>query len=55
MELEDDFLLRQVKAKYQKAYNCMLKVEKYLNTGLSDEEKLYLTIHIHRVTERQTE
>lgn len=51
MELDDDFLLRQVKAKYKKAYNCMLKIEKYLNTELSDEEKLYLTIHVHRVTE----
>ncbi|WP_138493629.1 BglG family transcription antiterminator LicT [Paenibacillus pinistramenti] len=53
--LEDDFLLRQVKAKYKKAYDCMLKIEKYLGTELSDEEKLYLTIHVHRVTHRQTE
>ncbi|MNJ00337.1 Transcription antiterminator LicT [compost metagenome] len=55
MELEDDFLLKQVKAKYKNAYNCMLKIEKYLNTGLSDEEKLYLTIHVHRVTDQATE
>jgi beta-glucoside operon transcriptional antiterminator len=53
--LEDDFLLRQVKSKYKNAYNCMLKIEKYLNTELSDEEKLYLTIHVHRITHRQTE
>jgi len=53
--LEDDFLLRQVQSKYKQAYNCMLKIEKYLNTELSDEEKLYLTIHVHRVTHRQTE
>ena len=51
-EPEDDFLLRQVKEKYKKAYDCMLKVEKYLETELSDEEKLYLTIHIQRVTQR---
>ncbi|WP_019638716.1 BglG family transcription antiterminator LicT [Paenibacillus fonticola] len=50
--LEDDFLLKQVKVKYKKAYQCMLKIEKYLNTPLSDEEKLYLTIHVHRVTQR---
>lgn len=50
--LEDDFLLRQVKSKYKKAYNCMLKIEKYLGTELSDEEKLYLTIHVHRVSQR---
>ncbi|MBE0337068.1 BglG family transcription antiterminator LicT [Paenibacillus sp. 23TSA30-6] len=52
-ELEDDFLWRQVKAKYKKAYGCMLKIEKYLNTALSDEEKLYITIHIQRLTQRQ--
>lgn len=52
IELEDDFLWRQVKAKYKKAHGCMLKIEKYLNTVLSDEEKLYITIHIQRVTQR---
>ncbi|MFK4344425.1 MULTISPECIES: BglG family transcription antiterminator LicT [unclassified Paenibacillus] len=52
-ELEDDFLWRQVKAKYKKAYGCMLKIEKYLNTVMSDEEKLYITIHIQRLTQRQ--
>ncbi|TQR98148.1 BglG family transcription antiterminator LicT [Paenibacillus ottowii] len=51
LALEDDFLLRQVKAKYKKAYNCMLKIERYLDTVLSDEEKLYITIHIQRVTQ----
>jgi beta-glucoside operon transcriptional antiterminator len=49
---EDDFLLKQVKAKYKEAYECMLKVEKYLEVALSDEEQLYLTIHIQRVTQR---
>lgn len=49
-ELEDDFLLKQVKSKYKRAYGCMLKVEKYLQLELPDEEKLYLTLHIHRVT-----
>lgn len=52
MKLEDDFILRQVKSRYKKAYGCMLKIEEYLGTGLSDEEKLYLTIHIQRVTHR---
>ncbi|EHI99179.1 transcriptional antiterminator, BglG [Clostridium sp. DL-VIII] len=51
-EAEDDFLLRHVKEKYGKAYDCMLKIEKYLERDLSDEEKLYLTIHIQRVTQR---
>lgn len=52
VEGEDDFLLQQVKTKYKKAYDCMLKIEAYLEKGLSDEEKLYLTIHIQRVTQR---
>lgn len=52
IESEDDFLLKQVKVKYKKAYECMLKVEKYLEMNLSDEEQLYLTIHIQRVTHR---
>jgi beta-glucoside operon transcriptional antiterminator len=30
----------------------MLKIEAYLEKELSDEEKLYLTIHIQRVTQR---
>lgn len=51
----DDFLLKQVKSKYKKAYSCMLKIEKYLKVELSDDEKLYLTIHVHRVTHRDTE
>jgi beta-glucoside operon transcriptional antiterminator len=49
---EDDFLLKQVKVKYKNAYECMLKIEKYLEMELSDEEQLYLTIHIQRVTQR---
>lgn len=53
VELEDDFLWRQVKAKYKKAYGRMLKIEKYLDMVLSDEEKLYITIHIQRVTQRE--
>ena len=51
-EAEDDFLLKQVKVKYRNAYDCMLKIEAYLEKELSDEEKLYLTIHIQRVTQR---
>lgn len=46
----DDFLLKQVKEKYTDAYKCMLKIENYLNKELDDEEKLYLTVHIQRIT-----
>lgn len=52
IEVEDDFLLKQVKLKYKKAYECMLKIQKYLQKDLSEEEQLYLTIHIQRVTQR---
>lgn len=49
---DDNFLLNQIKVKYEEAYNCMLKVEKYLDNELDDEEKLYLTLHIQRITNR---
>ena len=52
IETEDDFLLKQIKEKYTKAYDCMLKIEAYLEKELSEEEQLYLTIHIQRVTQR---
>lgn len=48
---EDDFLLNQVKIKYKKAYECMLKIEKHLGVELNKEEQLYLTLHIQRVTQ----
>lgn len=47
---KDDFLLQQVKRKYEKAYKCMLKIEEYLNVNLSNDEQLYLSLHIQRVT-----
>ena len=52
VESEDDFLLGQVKNKYRQAYECMLKIEKYLGMELTDSKKLYLTLHIQRVTAR---
>ena len=47
----DDYLFKKVKTKYKKAYDCMLKIVTYLATELSNEEKLYLTLHIQRVTQ----
>jgi beta-glucoside operon transcriptional antiterminator len=52
LESKDDFLLKQVKEKYKEAYNCMLKIENYLDKELNDEEKLYLTVHIQRITSK---
>lgn len=46
----EEFLLSQVKEKYQNAYKCMLKIQKYLDTDLNNEEMLYLTLHIQRIT-----
>lgn len=48
----DDFLLNQIRMKYPEAYRCMLKIERYLGQKLDNEEQLYLTLHIQRVTER---
>ncbi len=50
-ENKEEFLLKQVKEKYKKAYECMLKIEKYLNEKLTEEEQLYLILHIQRITD----
>lgn len=53
---DDDFLYEQVKSKYHEAYCCTEKIEAYLrkahNSHLSKDEKVYVTLHIHRVTKR---
>lgn len=50
---QEDDLLDVVQTKYANAYQCVQKIEMYIknqyNYELYDEEKLYLTIHIHRV------
>ncbi|MUK90333.1 PRD domain-containing protein [Ornithinibacillus sp. L9] len=53
----DDFLYEQIQRKYEKAYACTEKINIYLeknfNWSLAQDEKVYLTVHIHRVTYRQ--
>ena len=48
----DEELFMMVKEKYQIAYRCVLKVEEYLKANyalfITDEEKIYLSIHIAR-------
>lgn len=48
---EDD-LLEVIKVKYKNAYNCIEKIGEFINKkynyNLTDEEKLYLTIHVER-------
>lgn len=52
----DDFLYEQVQKKYGEAFNCTQKIAVFLkktyNYDLSRDEKVYLTVHIHRVTHR---
>lgn len=49
----DDTLLDIIKNKYENSYKCCLKIKEFLKNSyeydLSNEEMLYLTIHISRV------
>ncbi|RDY26224.1 PRD domain-containing protein [Romboutsia weinsteinii] len=55
-EDNEDDLLDVIKIKYKNAYNCIEKVDKFINKkynyDLTDEEKLYLTIHVERVVSK---
>lgn len=52
-ENEDETLLTVVKQQYKDAYRCVLKVVEFVSKTyhhtLSNEEQLYLTIHIERI------
>lgn len=56
-ETIDDFLFEQIQHKYKNAFACADKIDIYLkeyfNWPLSKDEKVYLSVHIHRVTYRQ--
>jgi len=56
-ENEVDFLFEQIKLKYQEAFECSEKIAMYVQKTyksiLSNDELLYLTLHIQRVTNRQ--
>lgn len=49
----EEGLLDAVKIRYSNAYQCIEKINEHIERNyqytLTDEEKLYLTIHIHRV------
>ncbi len=51
-EFMDHDLFQMVKKKYFLSYGCVIKIEEYLkkvcNLSVTDEEKLYLSIHIER-------
>ncbi|MEK3906524.1 BglG family transcription antiterminator LicT [Oceanobacillus sp. FSL W7-1309] len=57
-EMYDNFLYEQVQQKYAKAFGCTERIAAYIanhyNWEISNDEKVYLTIHIHRVTYRHT-
>lgn len=52
-DMDDSSLLDMVKTKYKNAYYCVNEISNFIyrkyKYELSDEEKLYLTIHIERV------
>ncbi|GIO24169.1 BglG family transcription antiterminator LicT [Oceanobacillus sp. J11TS1] len=52
----DDFLYEQVKKKYTKAFECTERIATFITTDynweISNDEKVYLTLHIHRITNR---
>ncbi|WP_242852299.1 BglG family transcription antiterminator LicT [Clostridium butyricum] len=55
---EDSNLCELMKKKYKEAYECVYKIEKYINKefnhDLTEEERMYLAVHINRIT-KQTE
>jgi beta-glucoside operon transcriptional antiterminator len=52
-DLGESFLYDQVRLKYKNAFECTEKMNIYLknqfNSGLTQDEQLYLTVHIHRL------
>lgn len=53
---QDDDLLEIIKVKYHNAYQCVLKIKTFLQNTyqytLSNEETLYLTIHIAKIVQK---
>ncbi len=54
LEDQDDHFIEVLKAKYQEEYACTVKVKDYIkqefNYNLTEDEMIYLTIHINRIT-----
>lgn len=55
-ENNEDDLLNVIKVKYKNAYKFIEKLDEFIhkkyNYDLTDEEKLYLTIHVERVVSK---
>lgn len=58
-DIDDNDMLDMVKVKYKNAYQCVNEIVKFIyrkyNYVFSNEEKLYLTIHIERVVYKANE
>ena len=54
---DDDTLYEQVKAVYPRCYSCVFKIHGYFfqkfETNITNEEKMYLMLHIGRVIRRE--
>ena len=50
---DQDELLDAIKRKYVNSYNCVIKIKEFVKNRysyvLSEDEMLYLTIHIERI------
>lgn len=44
-------LLKHVKSQYLKAFETVLLIEQYLKIDLSDDEKMYLSLHVQKLIE----
>ncbi|MDR4950319.1 BglG family transcription antiterminator LicT [Neobacillus cucumis] len=56
LSTDDNDLIDQIIRKYPEEFKCVEKIEKYISTNfdytISDDEKMYLIIHINRVVSR---
>lgn len=56
-KMDDDFLYQSIKKQYPDVYLCVQNIKRYvnlkLNKQISDEEKMYLMIHIQRIIEKK--
>ena len=53
LNTENEKMYEELKRQYPKAYECALKIEKYLKVQLKNEEILYLILHINRLCSRE--
>lgn len=55
---EENELLELIKSKYHNSYSCIVKIKKFLldnyDYTVSEEEELYLTIHVERLIYKTT-